>query len=138
MSAEVDSVSIQATSKPAPQGMRKNGTLRHARRSRITDAFLGKQWHEPKKAFRPKAGNSSWEKRSAERQAMAAVKAKEKEMKDEKEADRLVNPSSISMIAIIDTLRPNRKHSRISEKEKRRRRGSRRWQRPCTGRESSD
>ncbi|CAG8979973.1 hypothetical protein HYALB_00010742 [Hymenoscyphus albidus] len=56
-----------------PQGMRKNG----------------KQWHEPKTAFRPKAGNSTYEKRQAERVAMAAVKAKEKEMKEEKEAERL-------------------------------------------------
>jgi len=51
---------------------------------------LGKQWHETKSAFRPKAGLSSWEKRSAERVATAAVKAKEKEMKDEKEAERQV------------------------------------------------
>lgn len=51
---------------------------------------IGKQWHETKSAFRPKAGLSSWEKRSAERVATAAVKAKEKEMKDEKEAERQV------------------------------------------------
>jgi hypothetical protein len=51
----------------------------------------GKQWHEPKTAFRPKAGNSSFEKRQEERKAMAAVKAKEKEMKDEKEAERQVS-----------------------------------------------
>jgi len=50
----------------------------------------GKQWHEPKKAFRPRAGNSGWEKRSVERVAMAAVKAKEKEMKDGKEAEKQV------------------------------------------------
>jgi len=50
----------------------------------------GKQWHEPKSAFRPKAGNSTYEKRQEERKAMAAVKAKEKEMKDEKEAERQV------------------------------------------------
>ncbi|KAI0995002.1 hypothetical protein K3495_g13179 [Podosphaera aphanis] len=54
------------------QGMRKNG----------------KQWHEPKTAFRPRAGNSSYEKRLVERKAMAAVKLKEKEMKAEKEAER--------------------------------------------------
>ena len=39
----------------------------------------GKQWHETKTAFRPKAGNSTWEKRQVERIATAAVKAKEKE-----------------------------------------------------------
>ena len=40
---------------------------------------LGKQWHAPKSAFRPKAGNASFEKRQEERKAMATVKAKEKE-----------------------------------------------------------
>jgi rRNA-processing protein CGR1 len=54
---------------------------------------LGKQWHEPKKAFRPRAGNNSYEKRARERAALAAMKAKEKEMKDEKEADRQVRTS---------------------------------------------
>lgn len=50
----------------------------------------GKQWHAPRSAFRPKAGNSSYEKRQGERLAMAAVKAKEREMKEEKEAERQV------------------------------------------------
>jgi rRNA-processing protein CGR1 len=48
------------------------------------------QWHEPKSAFRPKAGNSSYAKRLEERKAMEAVKAREKEMKEEKEAERQV------------------------------------------------
>lgn len=52
---------------------------------------LGKQWHAPKSAFRPKAGNASFEKRQEERKAMATVKAKEKEMKEEKEAERQVS-----------------------------------------------
>ena len=55
--------------------------------------LTGKPWREPKAAFRPKAGNSSYEKRQVERQAMAATKAKEKEMKDEKEAERQVGAS---------------------------------------------
>ncbi|KJZ76723.1 rRNA-processing protein cgrA [Hirsutella minnesotensis 3608] len=55
-----------------PLGMRKNG----------------KQWHEPKKAFRPTAGLSSYEKRVKERAAMEQMKAKEKEMKAEKEEMR--------------------------------------------------
>ncbi len=60
-------------------------------RGEYSNNFLvGKQWHEPKTAFRPKAGNSTYEKRQAERVAMAAMKAKEKEMKDEKEAARQV------------------------------------------------
>jgi rRNA-processing protein CGR1 len=50
----------------------------------------GKQWHALKSAFRPKAGNDTYEKRSKERMALAATKAKEKEMKEEKEAERQV------------------------------------------------
>ncbi|KAH7162771.1 hypothetical protein B0J13DRAFT_536923 [Dactylonectria estremocensis] len=55
-----------------PFGMRKNG----------------KQWLLPKKAFRPTAGLKSYEKRTQERALMAQVRAKEKEMKDEKEDTR--------------------------------------------------
>ncbi|KAG5655882.1 hypothetical protein KAF25_000802 [Fusarium avenaceum] len=55
-----------------PYGMRKNG----------------KQWHAPKKAFRPTAGLKSYEKRTQERAIMIQVKAKEKEMKEEKEDER--------------------------------------------------
>ena len=58
--------------------------------SKALTVYLGKQWHEPKSAFRLKAGNTTYEKRQEERKAMAAVKAKEKEMKDEKEAERQV------------------------------------------------
>ncbi|OCK81028.1 hypothetical protein K432DRAFT_351867 [Lepidopterella palustris CBS 459.81] len=50
--------------------------------------LTGKQWHQPKSAFRPNAGFGSYEKRAEERKSLAAVKAKEKEMKDEKEAAR--------------------------------------------------
>lgn len=50
----------------------------------------GKQWHPPKKAFRPGSGLTSYEKRAKERLATAAMKAKEKELKDEKEAERQV------------------------------------------------
>ncbi|KAI6785546.1 uncharacterized protein J7T54_005880 [Emericellopsis cladophorae] len=60
---------VATTSKPL--GMRKNG----------------KQWHEPKKAFRPTRGLKSYEKRTQERALMAQVKAKEKEMKEEKEQE---------------------------------------------------
>lgn len=44
-----------------------------------------------KAAFRPKAGNDTYEKRQKERMAMAATKAKEKEMKEEKAAEKLVS-----------------------------------------------
>ncbi|KAL3427621.1 rRNA processing protein [Phlyctema vagabunda] len=73
MSTEVAAVAIAPPASQAmPQGMRKNG----------------KQWHEPKKAFRPKAGNQTYEKRQVEREAMATVKAKENAMKEEKEAEK--------------------------------------------------
>ncbi|KAH6853649.1 rRNA-processing protein CGR1 [Chaetomium sp. MPI-CAGE-AT-0009] len=55
-----------------PLGMRKNG----------------KQWHAPKKAFRPASGLTSYEQRAKMRVAQAATKAKEKELKEEKEAER--------------------------------------------------
>ena len=57
---------------------------------RPTNEFLGKQWHETKKAFRPTAGQTSYAKRQAKDQALAVVKAQEKEMKEEKEAERQV------------------------------------------------
>jgi len=50
----------------------------------------GKQWHALKKAFRPGSGLTSYEKRAKERVERAAMKAKEKELKDEKEAERQV------------------------------------------------
>ncbi|KAL9088567.1 MAG: hypothetical protein Q9165_006087 [Trypethelium subeluteriae] len=53
----------------------------------------GKQWHQPKKAFRPTAGLTSYAKRTEERKAQAAFKAREKEMKYEKEAERQVSGS---------------------------------------------
>lgn len=75
----------------APQGMRKNGPfLAFKQHIQRLIQLAGKQWHEPKKAFRIKAGNSTYEKRAAERQATAKVKAKETEMKQEKEAERQV------------------------------------------------
>ena len=60
----------------------------------LTNLLSGKQWHEPRKAFRPKAGSQTYEQRQEERKAMATVKAKEKEMKDEKEAERQVSATA--------------------------------------------
>lgn len=50
----------------------------------------GKQWHATKTPFRKNAGLTSFAKRAEERKARDAIKAKEKEMKDEKEAERQV------------------------------------------------
>jgi rRNA-processing protein CGR1 len=79
---------------PAVQGIRKNGMLKQFLywQCNLADnrPFTGKQWHQQKSAFRPRAGQTSYEKRAEERKALATVKAKEKEMKDEKESERQV------------------------------------------------
>lgn len=84
-------------------GMRKNGTrtgVSSTAKSRKKAFVLtlwyntGKQWHAPKKAFRPGSGLTSFEKRAKDRVALAAMKAKEKEMKDEKEAERQVRATN--------------------------------------------
>ncbi|KAH8737564.1 hypothetical protein BGZ61DRAFT_525672 [Ilyonectria robusta] len=72
MSAEASTAPTTAPQVAKPLGMRKNG----------------KQWHMPKKAFRPTAGLKSYEKRTQERALIAQMKAKEKEMKEEKEEAR--------------------------------------------------
>ena len=54
------------------------------------ERILGKQWHTPKTAFRPRAGQLSYEKRTLRRKAIAAMKAKEKEMRNEKNDERQV------------------------------------------------
>ncbi|KAI5465935.1 hypothetical protein BGZ63DRAFT_374912 [Mariannaea sp. PMI_226] len=72
MSDQTNGAVVAETQPSKPLGMRKNG----------------KQWHPVKKAFRPTAGLKSYEKRTQERALMAQVKAKEKEMKAEKEEER--------------------------------------------------
>lgn len=51
---------------------------------------LGKNWHAPKKPFRPAGGMTSYAKRVEERKHREAVKEHEKELKEEKEAERQV------------------------------------------------
>ncbi|EXJ57127.1 hypothetical protein A1O7_07471 [Cladophialophora yegresii CBS 114405] len=48
----------------------------------------GKNWHEPKKAFRPTAGQTSYAKRKEQEKVAQVAKAREQEMKEEKEAER--------------------------------------------------
>ncbi|EXJ78346.1 hypothetical protein A1O3_09507 [Capronia epimyces CBS 606.96] len=48
----------------------------------------GKNWHAPKKAFRPTAGQISYAKRKEQDKIKQAIKAKEQEMKAEKEQQR--------------------------------------------------
>ncbi|KAF2132814.1 hypothetical protein P153DRAFT_364081 [Dothidotthia symphoricarpi CBS 119687] len=70
MSEAIETQAPTASAASAVKGMKKNG----------------KQWHDNKSAFRPRANQSSFEKRTAERTALMAVKAKEKELKDVKVA----------------------------------------------------
>lgn len=51
----------------------------------------GKQWHEPRKAFRPAAGQTAYAKRVARESQAAEVKKIENEMKAEKEEERQVS-----------------------------------------------
>ncbi|KAF2147798.1 hypothetical protein K461DRAFT_298413 [Myriangium duriaei CBS 260.36] len=48
----------------------------------------GKNWHGTNKAFRPTAGMTSYVKRAARDKEVAIVKAHEKELKEEKDAER--------------------------------------------------
>ena len=50
----------------------------------------GKNWHAPKSAFRPNSKQTSYAKRLSAQKAAADVKAKEREMKAEKEEERQV------------------------------------------------
>ena len=50
----------------------------------------GKQWHPRKSAFRLQTGQNSFAQRLEKQKAVAATKAKEREMKAEKEAERQV------------------------------------------------
>jgi hypothetical protein len=89
-----------ATATPAVQdselkqvkGIRKNG-LEFSSFTHTTILILhaGKQWHEQKAAFRPTKGLTSYAKRQEQRKARDVVKEKEKEMKDEKAAERQVS-----------------------------------------------
>lgn len=50
----------------------------------------GKQWHQPRKPFRPTAGQTTYAKRVVKQAQEAEVKKMENEMKAEKEALRQV------------------------------------------------
>lgn len=71
---------------------------------------------------------------------MAAVKAKEKEMKEEKEADRQVGNAPKLRFGIFGAEFANRQGyslSRINVLGKKRKPGMRSWRRRCTGNELS-
>ena len=64
---------------------------------RLTRTFLGKNWHDSKKPFRPTAGLTSYAKRQEARKHQEAVKEREREMKEEKEAERQVSSFLIAL-----------------------------------------
>ena len=82
----VSSAPTMSTS--TPKGMRKNGTYLSHTRVLTHSPFPGKQWHNPKSAFRPTAGQTSYTKRMELHRAAQATKTLEREMKDEKEIER--------------------------------------------------
>lgn len=97
--ATVEDAPEAVASAPKSLGMRKNGTPIPPRVCdcvSFANPVAGKQWHAPKKAFRPGSGLTSYEQRAKTRVAQAAMKAKEKELKEEKEAERQVRPLSRS------------------------------------------
>lgn len=59
----------------------------------------GKHWHQPKKAFRPTAGQTAYAKRAAQDKELAVIKAHEKELKEEKEAERQVGVAVTAYMA---------------------------------------
>lgn len=54
----------------------------------ISNAHTGKNWHPLKTAFRPTAGQTSYQQRMALRKTSLATKMLEREMKEEKVAER--------------------------------------------------
>jgi hypothetical protein len=66
------------------------------------DGCIGKNWHDTKTPFRPRANQGSFEKRAAERKMLNATKAKEKELKDEKETERQVCMSQATASVATD------------------------------------
>lgn len=107
----------------------------------LTDNSLGKQWHAPRKAFRPSSGLTSYEQRTKLRMSTSATKAREKEMKEEKEAERQVRLNHkyrhMTWATLIWVIRNEYKQSRINAPQRRKRNDTRRWPRRCTRNESS-
>ncbi|ODH51952.1 rRNA-processing protein cgrA [Paracoccidioides brasiliensis] len=91
MSAALETaVKASEPASQAPKGMRKNVLLSRNIRinASLNPATIGKNWHGTKTPFRPTAGQTSYLKRLEERKARDVMKEREKEMKDEKEAER--------------------------------------------------
>lgn len=111
------STATAATAPEAPKttGMRKNGmsTRPHSGRNPTNPAHScsGKNWHDSsKKPFRPNSGLTSYAKRKEAADQAKAVKELEREMKDEKEAERqvgtLLSSSFLFYFLLFLTLKP--------------------------------
>ncbi|RMZ84526.1 hypothetical protein DV737_g1104, partial [Chaetothyriales sp. CBS 132003] len=74
---------------PKTLGLRKNGKfpLQVVQGPQLT-VQTGKNWHQPKKAFRPTAGLTAYEKRKRLDQEKQAIKAWEQEIKEEARQER--------------------------------------------------
>ncbi|RMZ89947.1 hypothetical protein DV736_g2830, partial [Chaetothyriales sp. CBS 134916] len=85
------SSSTAIADEPKTLGLRKNGKSPlhqvHAFHQRLTDQ-TGKNWHQAKKAFRPTAGLTVYEKRKRLDQEKQATKAREQEIKEEAKQER--------------------------------------------------
>jgi hypothetical protein len=102
MPTDVGEAVRQPADKTGTQGMRKNGMFCLSIVDARSNSLPGKQWHPLKSAFRPKAGNGTYEKRQAGRAAMEVVKSKEKKMKEEKEAERQVSVQWLESISLSE------------------------------------
>jgi hypothetical protein len=103
---------------------------------------IGKQWKQTKTQFRPgmASGRKTFEERQVERQAYAAMKAREKEMKDEKiQKKKVCGDCAIGDVENVLTVTRNLARSLRRDGRRRRRRRDTRSSRPrCTRRRSTD
>lgn len=101
--------------------------------------FAGKNWHSSKKAFRPNGGLTSYAKRVEARKQQETVKEHEKELREEKEAERQVGNRSFSAIdcpvlcslKLITVCRRIFNGSRNAEPQRKRRSDTRKWLKRC-------
>ena len=143
-----------APSGASAKGMRKNGMdlanlkphfflVSHANTSFFGPA--GKNWHDTKRPFRPTSGLTSYAKRQETRKQQEAIKEHEKELRDEKEAERQVRGDPSHYLhedskggrpfcpSFTDlAYRRISKESRIAERRRRRKNATTRWPRKCT------
>jgi hypothetical protein len=101
----------------------------------------GKNWRDSKKPFRPTSGLTSYEKRLEARKRQEAVKEHERELREEKEAERKVGRRRKALHGLSPLLtilvRPKYRRSRIGELPRKKKNATRKWQRKCIANELS-